>query len=384
MRLRRRRLAPRGQEAVLAARQQRPAGPDRRRRLLGALGGGAPRPLPRRRLPLRVRRELLGGRPALVLQGLGALGRERRIAPLLDVPDARLRGGLRHQPPARRAHAPRGRHPRRRDPVLRLHELLGVQPLRAARRDHRRRADPVHSPGRERAEPAAPAPDHGDPPADPLHRLRGVRDPVRVLRGGAVDPPARRRLDPEHPPVDADRLVLPRQRHPPRRPLGLRGARLGRLLGLGPGRERRAHALAHRHRLPPLGDDPGTEGDAEDLERGAGDRDLPPLRLRHLPDPERDRLLGARLRVLRVRLAFPRLHHLCRHPLGGAPDHPDQGPPHRERTRSGRLARVGLPLQQPAAARRLLRGALGDALPGSLGKRCRASRSASERPSSTG
>ena len=384
MRLRRRRLAPRGPEAVLATREQRPPGPDRRRGLLGALGGRAPRPLPRRRLPLRVRRELLGGRPALVLQGLGALGRERRIAPLLDLPDARLRGGLRHQPPARRAHAPRGRHPRRGDPVLRLHELLGVQPVRAARRDHRRRAHPLHPPRRERAEPAAPAPDHGDPPADPLHRLRGVRDPVRVLRGGAVDPPARRRLDPEHPPLDAHRLVLPRQRHPARRPLGLRGARLGRLLGLGPGRERRAHALAHRHRLPPLGDDPGTEGDAEDLERGARDRDLPALRLRDLPHPERDRLLGARLRVVGVRLALPGLHHLCRHPLGGAPDHPDQGPPHRERTRSGRLPRVGLPLQQPAAARRLLRGALGNALPRPLRGGAGRADQRRARPSSTG
>ena len=65
-------------------------------------------------------------------------------------------------------------------------------------------------------------------------------------------------------------LALSRHRHPAGRQVGLRGPRLGRLLGLGPGRERRLHALAGGHRLPALGDGPGAPGHAEGLEHGAG------------------------------------------------------------------------------------------------------------------
>ncbi len=51
-----------------------------------------------------------------------------------------------------------------------------------------------------------------------------------------------------------------------RRLVELSRARLGRLLGLGSGGERRVHALAHRHRVPALGDDPGAAAHAEALE----------------------------------------------------------------------------------------------------------------------
>ena len=53
------------------------------------------------------------------------------------------------------------------------------------------------------------------------------------------------------------RLDVPRRRPAARRALGVRGGRLGRLLRLGPGRERRADALARGHRVPALGDGPG-------------------------------------------------------------------------------------------------------------------------------
>ena len=45
------------------------------------------------------------------------------------------------------------------------------------------------------------------------------------------------------------------------------GARLGGLLGLGRGRERLALAVADRHRVPALADDPGAPRDAEGVER---------------------------------------------------------------------------------------------------------------------
>ncbi len=61
------------------------------------------------------------------------------------------------------------------------------------------------------------------------------------------------RLDP---PLRVRRVVLPGDRHPAGRALVLLGARLGRLLGLGRGRERLADALADGHGVPALADDP--------------------------------------------------------------------------------------------------------------------------------
>ena len=52
----------------------------------------------------------------------------------------------------------------------------------------------------------------------------------------------------------------------PRRVVELRGARLGRLLGVGPGRERVVAAVAHRDRVHPLGDRAGAPRDAAGLE----------------------------------------------------------------------------------------------------------------------
>ena len=73
-------------------------------------------------------------------------------------------------------------------------------------------------------------------------------------------------------PVRARRLVLPRRRHPARRALVLRRAGLGRLLGLGPGRERVAAAVADGHRVPALDHGAGEARDAEDVERVADPR----------------------------------------------------------------------------------------------------------------
>ncbi len=63
-----------------------------------------------------------------------------------------------------------------------------------------------------------------------------------------------------HPPLRARRMAVPRDRDPARGPLVLHRARLGRLLGLGRGRERGADAVAVRHRVHPLDHDPGEAG----------------------------------------------------------------------------------------------------------------------------
>ncbi len=75
----------------------------------------------------------------------------------------------------------------------------------------------------------------------------------------------------------------------------LRGPRLGRLLGLGRGRERVAAPLAHGHGLHPLGDGPGAPGHAPRVEPVAAVRHLRAHHPRHLPHPLRGRRLGPRL-----------------------------------------------------------------------------------------
>ena len=61
--------------------------------------------------------------------------------------------------------------------------------------------------------------------------------------------------------------IVPGHRHSDGRALGLRRAGLGRLLGLGSGGERLAHAVAHRHRVSAQRDRAGAQEHAQDLER---------------------------------------------------------------------------------------------------------------------
>ena len=67
----------------------------------------------------------------------------------------------------------------------------------------------------------------------------GDDDPVRVRHGGADHRPPRRLVAARRAALDDDRLAVPVVRPDARDDLGVRGARVGRLLGLGSGRERR-------------------------------------------------------------------------------------------------------------------------------------------------
>ena len=97
-----------------------------------------------------------------------------------------------------------------------------------------------------------------------------------------------------------------------RRQVGVRGGGLGRLLRLGPGRERGADAVARRHRVPPLGDGAGEEGDAEGLEHAARHPRVLAVAVRDVPDAvgraELDPLVHGGL----DRAVVPRLHLLRR------------------------------------------------------------------------
>ena len=125
---------------------------------------------------------------------------------------------------------------------------------------------PVRGPGPQ-PDPAGPRP--RDPSAAALPRLCRLLDRLLLRRRGADRGADRRRLGALRPAVRADRLVLPDARHRRRLVLGLLHARLGRLLVLGPGRERLADAVARRHRLRPFG---GGDGEAR---RAEGVDDLP-------------------------------------------------------------------------------------------------------------
>ena len=104
---------------------------------------------------------------------------------------------------------------------------------------------------RPQPDPAGPRPRH--PSAAPLPRLCRLLDRLFLRRRRLDRGPHRRGLGALRAAVRPGRLGLPDARHRRRLLLGLLHARLGRLLVLGPGRERLADAVARRHRLHPFG-----------------------------------------------------------------------------------------------------------------------------------
>ena len=134
------------------------------------------------------------------------------------------RGAVPDPPLAARDRAVRDRRARRDRRLLPAADGRLGEPVRHAREPAGRGRGP---------QPAAAPPGDDDPPADALHGLRRLLDPVRVRHRRADHAPHRRRLDPRHAPLRADRLDLPRHRHHARRAVVVHRARLGRLLGAG-------------------------------------------------------------------------------------------------------------------------------------------------------
>ena len=141
-----------------------------------------------------------------------------------------------------------------------------------------------------------------------VRRLHGA---VRVRDGGADHRPRRRGLAARDTSLGAVRVGVPDDRHPARRLVELRGARLVGRLGVGSGRERLADAVAHRHRLHPLGARAAAPRDAAGVEPQLAGGHLRADDPRHVPHPlrgdrQRARLLGGEVdglpaRVLRAR-----------------------------------------------------------------------------------
>src|SRR5918992_987241 len=139
-----------------------------------------------------------------------------------------------------------------------------------------------------------------------------------------------------------------------RRRLVLHGARLGRLLGLGPGRERVADAVADRHRVPALRDDPGEARDVEGLERVARAGDGRAGDPRHVPRALRDPRVDPRVRRLDARDPVPAADRRDYRRLDRARGKPRRVAARRAPAPLPAVARGGGPAQQPPAPRALL------------------------------
>ncbi len=148
-----------------------------------------------------------------------------------------------------------------------------------------------------------------------------------------------------------------------------------------PGRERVAAAVADRHRVPALRDDPGETRDAEGLERVARARDGHPRDPRHVPralgDPRFDPCVrgGGEHDRLGVHLADRGARHRIGLPRGLAPQ---RRAAQRGAARLDAVPRGGVPGQQRRLRRRRVRRLLGHVLPADLrgGDRARSLRSA--------
>ncbi len=166
-------------------------------------------------------------------------------------------------------------------------------------------------------------------------------------------------MDSHHPTLDPPRLVLPGHGTTPRRQMGLRRPRLGRILGLGPGRKRRPLALANRHGLLALRHDPGKKRHAQNLEHGPHHRHLHPVHLRHLPHAKRCRILRTRLCPVPHWALVWRPRRPDRHLLK-PPPHLAPGPAQNQNAiRISHLARRWIFAQQPALPHRHIRRLLG-------------------------
>src|SRR5207253_2954355 len=116
-------------------------------------------------------------------------------------------------------------------------------------------------------------------------------------------------------PLRARLVGAPRRRHRRRRVVELRGARLGRVLGLGSGRERGDHAVAHLHRVPTFGHGRGEAEPAALLEPRPRCRDVRADDPWDVPHAKRRREQRPLVQPLRDRTDPPRLSRRDPRPL---------------------------------------------------------------------
>ena len=135
----------------------------------------------------------------------------------------------------------------------------------------------------------------------------GMTIPFGLASRGAAHGPARPRLPPPAAHVADAAVDLPDRGDRARRLVGLRGARLGRLLGLGPGGERVVPAVAHRDGGAALARSSRAQGRPQGLDGHARARHVPAHDPRHVHDALRRLQLGPLVHAERDRADDPRL-----------------------------------------------------------------------------
>src|SRR5438309_1089953 len=141
--------------------------------------------------------------------------------------------------------------------------------------------------------------------------------------------------------------------------LGVSRPRLGRLLGLGPGRERRLDAMARDHGIPSLIAGSGTPRAAACLELRARHARLPARRVRHFHRAQRDRSVCPHFRDQRDLAMVPGLPRRLPRLLSRPPRIQVERPQVERGAGAGCVARGSIRLAEPAAHRRHRRGVLG-------------------------
>jgi len=150
----------------------------------------------------------------------------------------------------------------------------------------------------------------GDSSAHALFGIRRLHRSLCLRAGCAHHEVSRREMDSDHAPLDHGDLVLPDHRRLPRRALGLRRPRLGRLLGMGPGGKCLTNAVAHRHRISAFRHNAGKTRHVEGVEYVADLRYFSALDAGHVSYPLGCDQFGARFRAILDRDVVPRIHRI--------------------------------------------------------------------------
>src|SRR5205814_1472722 len=154
-----------------------------------------------------------------------------------------------------------------------------------------------------------------------------------------------------------------RRRHRGRRLVEPRGARLGRRLGVGPGRECRYHALAPLDRVPALGHGRGEAEPAAHLEPCPRRRDVRADEPGDVPHTERRRKQRALVQPFRDRPDPPRLSRGDPGPVGRPSPVAVREAPRRRTDRRATVTRSDLSVSERALHGRDAHGSIGDAVP---------------------
>ena len=166
--------------------------------------------------------------------------------------------------------------------------------------------------------------------------------------------------------MGAARLVLQYRRHRARHVVGVRGAGVGRLLGVGSSRERVAAAVAGEHGVPALDHGAGETRDAAQVERHASGLGVSAGDFRHVHNTQRCHLERPLLCAVAggevVRRVFDSRD--CGNCLSRL-DSPQRFAVARRAGEHGQ-SRGGVPLQQSGAGRNRVFGSVGDAVSDNL------------------